>query len=618
MQNVISENDRAVEAVKSAASDLLYAFKLKLEALEGNDAVSKLFLRQGYDGLRCFDVAKKFFGCEEINYLAVDGTEFFEQRLDMNVFYAGAFSYAGGIKFFPDGKILSQAPPPTSENTSLSSAIPLSEEYSTAVFGEKYENGIELDPARISGALMRLCEYSMVFDAINRDAPPKLVLMDRSISGDIAHISWKLREYIEEGRCRLTGLETKFGTISKTDLELGRMLIRNDLLGLPVPRSQFLKFATIALLLREGRPLGLEEIMKVFGLREGRKQKIVEVRTKLFKDAFVENKEGIFQLKENMGQYFDRLLEGTRIYRDHILKNVDSGHPLRIKDPKTREDVWLTCEDLDYLTLVLITAILSKCWENSILLLGIVKDSAANELVRTVVPILEGSGLLPRSRENEIVRFDSDTMLLQANSIVNGDRLSCPWRSFEYDVCFRTISPSRENSLTKGEAKVRGAYKNVIAAERTFVKAYFQLWSSSNNPSVRSHVFLYDRLCYPEYDNCSPAELILRNEQEIEEQVIPCLHFLNDTPLSDLVMGILHSMGEEPIPEALGHNYPLFLADKRAKVAYEEAARSCVAAVDLEITKSRLDQQILFQGKYRNLRSEIENSRKKKAATQTK
>lgn len=614
-QPTFSENDRTVESVRTSASNLLSLFRQKLQRIEGNHEISQLFIRQGYDAKLCFEEATKFFGANEVRYLAVDGTEFYEPRLDMIVFYAGAFAYGGLTKFLQSGQVITEPPSSESDYSSLSSAIPLSEEYSSDVYGERDGAGTELDPAKVSGALMRLSEYSVVYDAISRDPNLKIILMDRTISGDIAHISWKLRDYIRDGSCRLMGYETKSGPISKTDLELGRMLVRNDQLGIPSARSQFLKFATMALLLKEGRPLNTEEIMKGLSLKEERKSRVDQVRTELFKDAFVENKTGIFQLGETTGQYSDRLLEGTKFFVDHIFKFSGKGHPLRFRDPRTGAERWLTCEDIDYLTLVLITEILQACWKRNILLLGIVKDSAANELVRTVIPILETAGLLKKS--NQIERFESDTMLLQANSIVNYDSLTCPWRTFEYDVCFRTISPLPSvESPTKGVCSVRGAYKNVIAPERTFVKAYFQLWNSTNNPTVRSHVFLYDRPCYAQYD--CVRELTMRNHDEVEEEIIPSLHFLTDSPISQLALAILDSMGKEAIPEALGHNYPLFLADKRAKVAYEEASRSCVSAVDLEITKSRLDQQILFQGKFRTQRSGIESVRKKTRKPMTK
>lgn len=50
------------------------------------------------------------------------------------------------------------------------------------------------------------------------------------------------------------------------------------------------------------------------------------------------------------------------------------------------------------------------------------------------------------------------------------------------------------------EVNVTGAFKNLISEERMFIKSYIQLWSSKNEPSVRSHVLSYDRPCYPKFD----------------------------------------------------------------------------------------------------------------------
>ena len=87
-----------------------------------------------------------------------------------------------------------------------------------------------------------------------------------------------------------------------------------------------------------------------------------------------------------------------------------------------------TQNDLDYLTLITIYAILRQSWKRNILIIGIVKDTAANELVKTVIPIMEV--LVCFVSQKELPRFESDKMLLQANSIVNSAHLKTPWRTF--------------------------------------------------------------------------------------------------------------------------------------------------------------------------------------------
>lgn len=78
--------------------------------------------------------------------------------------------------------------------------------------------------------------------------------------------------------------------------------------------------------------------------------------------------------------------------------------------------------------------------------------------------------------------------------------------------------------------------------------------------------------------------------------------FLVETTLNknwEEILDILFTLGKEPIPEALGYNYPLFLADKVAKFYRDKNMRS----LDLIVSK--------FPQKYRQFRSIIERNRRK-------
>ena len=600
--------DRTVEYVRNSTSRILAQFNEKLGVLRGNDEITKKILRMGFDGKVCFDEAIKFFGTDKVRYLAVDGTEFQDERLDMLIFFAGAYAYGGQLEFSEDGKI--EAHPPSSENDffGLSCAIPLSEEYSSKVSGELTEHGVETDPSRVPQALMHFAEYYVAYTALKRSTDVRVLIMDRTVSGDIAHISWKMRELIKDGKISLQGIPTSKGMVSGLDLELGRMLVANEELKLPAARSQFLKFAAIQALMQDGE-MNVEQIIKRLGANEQRKTKLFEELKKDFKDAFKsipEEESKPFALKESTKQYWNRLIEALEFVASKIFSPKKDTHPLQLEIEG--KELWITSDDLSYFTLITIYAILKEAWKRNILVLGIVKDTAASELTKAVIKVLENAKLL--SFNTNLPPFNSDKMLLQTNSVVNTSTAHTPWRTFEYDVCFRTVSPKPDDKLKKGESRVEGAFKNVITSERMFVKAYFQLWSSENDPSVRSHVFLYDRPCYPRYD--SEPELVLLHHDTVEEKIQPAMHYLQSSPVSDLAIGILCSMGMEPIPEAIGHNYPLFLADKKAKWIEDEASKTCVAAVDLEVARSKLDQQILYETRFRDYRSRLESNRKSK------
>jgi hypothetical protein len=281
----------------------------------------------------------------------------------------------------------------------------------------------------------------------------------------------------------------------------------------------------------------------------------------------------------------------------------------------------------------MIYSLLRLAWQRNLLIFGIIKDVSAGELVKTVVPILQAAGKIKLARELPL--FSSDKMLLQTTSVINGADTLAPWRTFEFDACFRTVAPLINSTTRRGEAatavtgttssgsvpvaNVAGAFKNLISAERMFVKSYMQLWCSENDSTVRSHVFSYDRPCYPSFDYpINPGAYgkgetevkLLHKDGEVIEEIMPVLHFDHDSPISHLVMDILCSMSSEVIPECLGHNYPLFLADKKAKSILEGSKTAYLSTITFEMANSEFDQQVLFGARFRDYRTEIESKRR--------
>jgi hypothetical protein len=125
-------------------------------------------------------------------------------------------------------------------------------------------------------------------------------------------------------------------------------------------------------------------------------------------------------------------------------------------------------------------------------------------------------------------------------------------------------------------------------------------------------VFSYDRPCYPGLD--VQGELLLHHlDGNVDEEIQPMIHFDKDSEISHLVMDILCSMALEVIPECLGHNYPLFLADKKAKYILGEMKKAYLATVAFEMANGEFDQQVLYQAKFRDFRSKMESSRRAKS-----
>ena len=80
----------------------------------------------------------------------------------------------------------------------------------------------------------------------------------------------------------------------------------------------------------------------------------------------------------------------------------------------------------------------------------------------------------------------------------------------------------------------------------------------------------------------------------------------NLTPVQNLVMAILYNMQKPSIPEVMGHNYALFIADKVAKEIIQIMSRISNGMKNRIITDDELRKIILYSGSFRELRSETE------------
>jgi hypothetical protein len=599
---------RTTQEVRSSTRFLLKSFKGKTDELKSSAGpeVRKL-LRFGVDEKAACATARKFFGTEEVPYVAIDGTQGLDQHLDLLVFYVGAFGYSGTLRFHGENVRVGDPSPMRRSSAAVSASIPLSEEDAAAVFGQRTESGteVEVDSERLPSAVMHLAEYYIAVRTLGSEPRPRVFLLDRSLAGDVAHLVWSTRELIQEHHSVLEGIVTPAGQVTNFDLELSRLLVPNLELGIPSPRSQLLRLAALSSLFG-GDELGLEEILDRIGSDKAHLEVLQEDLAELESafHIFQPGQPGRFKLKAGVGGYWGRVLGAALLVADHIF-NPKSGHPLRLASGD-HGGRWITADDIDYLVLVLILELTRRAWSDYLLPIGLTKDSGASELVKSVVPLLRNARL---ESFGSMPNFNSDKMLLQTNSVVNGASVPTPWHSIDMDAAFRTMVPVPDEAVQKGEARAKGAYRNVIYPERTFVKCYIQLWSSKNEPAVRTHVFTFDRPAYPGYD--SWGEILIHNkDNELDERISPILHLTEESAMTNLAMSVLFEMSGEVVPEALGHNYPLFLADKKAKFVLSQSRKAYLGAVDVEMARSDLDQQVLFSQRFRDYRSQVESQRK--------
>jgi hypothetical protein len=218
--------DKVIALVQSSTRNIMKSFRGKTDVLRQCHKDIKLIIREGYDKKVAYETALSLFGKDKAKFIAIDGTRSQDQELDMLVFYAGAFGYVGQLEFSDSSKGCTFNEPVEVEgNVSISTAISVHEQDTSTIAGQVTEGGIEVDSERIPTGLMRLAEYYMAVKAVNEeDSDIKVVILDGTLAGDVAHLSWSVNEMLEANSCVLQGMETEYGPVTALDLELARGL----------------------------------------------------------------------------------------------------------------------------------------------------------------------------------------------------------------------------------------------------------------------------------------------------------------------------------------------------------------------------------------------------------
>ena len=226
---------RSSTAVSSSTRSRTRSDELKASA--GPD-IQKL-MRFGIDHKSASSTGKKFFGREEVQYIAIDGTCSIDQHLDLLVFYVGAFGYSGTLRFEVDEIMVGDPSAMSQSSAAVSAAIPLSEEDAATVFGQRTESGTEVkvDSERLPNAVMHLAEYYIALRSVASGGNVKVVLLDRPLAGDVAHLVWSTRDLVQDRLSVLEGMETPSGRVTNFDLELARLLVANPALKIPSSRG---------------------------------------------------------------------------------------------------------------------------------------------------------------------------------------------------------------------------------------------------------------------------------------------------------------------------------------------------------------------------------------------
>ena len=575
--------------------------------------------------------AKTFFASDTLRFAGIDGTMYSRPMFDMVLFFGGAYASTGSINFTENGTVKIGYDHKTIEqNMGISSVVPI---YINEIPDVDHtyaaqEQPNETNPARaategeiannslIANTIMTFSEYYLALKLATDPAQnTNVILMDRSLSTERASLLYETRKTnFWHAKTALIGYQTQNNnqTIDAIDLALARQHVSSAKLRLPPPRADYLRTAIFCLLEAKG-PLTFNEIASEYKITDAKRTlRLHKALDKLVAKQILSERKGDYTINQRYAESWLRIKNltvelGNQLFFPKTASKEASSSMKIIKDGK---EYWLTTLDIAFLTLFSLQMLMEECWKKHILLVGITKDTSASDFKRQFVPIMMQEGLLNTKLSAGALRElpNTDRMILQSASIFNSDRLSPPWSLIEYDSAFRTIQ------RTNVKGYIAGAIRNKISLERAFLKTYMQLSQAKSDPMLRSNVLLIDRLVYPEFDFKPESTLSFLNalDDGTKEPVDVLLFGNKSVPnvLQNLTLTLLVAMAPVNIPEAFGHNKPLFIADKIAKWNYSQFKSVVDTTAAWILNNHKLRNFIFYMSTFRERRSQIEQNRR--------
>jgi hypothetical protein len=616
---------RAGHFLKAGALDRISDYNQRFSSASDvyNALLSNLII-QDFSAERARETALKLFGSERVKFAAVDGTEYARNMFDLIIFFGGAYVSFGWVTFRKDekpsvehgGKLLEHG-------RGISSCVPLYvnevsdvDSMIDTLGGKKpLDDKAVFDNSRIADWIMAFSEFYLAYRLII-DEDVRILLMDRTLSGehsalisDTAH-GQRLRE--KSGLC---GSDLDGQPVRMEEMIYCRHRFINKLLDLPPPRGDYLR-PRLLYELETASSLTLVELCGRLNLEHvDCKRRAKKILDGLEKADRVQSTGSSYALKEDYRNSWERMKKLTCTIGDRLfLDQPSTERPNPMMITKAGKPTWLTTVDMAFLTLFCLNMIIEECWKRPVLLIGLTKDTAARDFQRQVVRICSREHMWKLDLSDETLENipRTDRMFLQSASVHNWEKLSVPWALVEYDTAFKTMVPELPKDKTPGrDGFVSGAVQNRVNSERLFLKSYVQLAQAERDPKLRSNVLLTDRLVYPELDLNHVCE-ISHEYGSVEEKVKPIL-FPNKEARNDiqnLTMVLLSAMTSLSIPEAFGHNVPLFIADNVAKWHAREFMRIVETTRDWIMTNHDLREFVFYMSTFRERRAEFESTRR--------
>lgn len=528
---------------------------------------------------------ESFFGRDDINFVAIDGSCGKDPFNDFMVFSSVAYGVHGTLSLQNDPPKIQYKRRSMDEDISFVAYVPVPfAEIEDVANPERLQDFVvtdrdKVDLSNIQNSLMQLAEVYLAYEIARSSTSPdrtRLILMDHSPSSIMASSDIGVDEI------GLLGSQIGRRALDRGDAIVAYSHPFNRDLGLPSTKRFRLYNALIADVVKQkikkGKVLRIGEFLQRHNISFEEWDKHYTRNKKAIGEIGIYNQsQGTFIPKfdyKNSWQGSVHLFEYI-CYELFKEKNQEAliYEVLDEDDPSKFRQRWMSPNDVKFLIAIGMRALIEECWKNRVMLLGIVKDSQSRYFTRNYYGIMR---FLKVYENLDVKPLPWTDRIVLENIAYQVSEFDAPWSTIEFDSAFMTLHLGLpENS---DEPKIMGVKGDVVNQERLFSRSLGQFFlhrKAKESIPLMGHVIFIDRLLdsYFDKDLCkNEAAKILDSELGI---IQPFLHYDNqiDNMGQRISMYFLDTLTRNLFPEAIGYPDPLHKADWGAKTVGRRLAK---------------------------------------------
>jgi len=515
---------------------------------------------------------ERFFGTRHIDFVAIDGTCQKDPFSDFIVFFGGAYGAKGRISIEGEPPVIKYQRWEISKDVSMVAWVPVPFAQLSDVTGPDTEETFmvsdadRINLAGIHTMLMQLAEIFLAYNVATSSTidSPRLIMLDQSLSGIMAAVS-------HGANTELAGYPYDRRTLDAADITIAFAHPFNHELGVPSTKHFRLYTAILAYFDRRNtRTARISELEADLALASA---ELVNAIAYLEKIGLItrDPATGVITVSVDCRESWAYTLSLFQNICSRLFLRKDQSALTYEKpdrdDPTKKRLAWMSPDDISFLIAVGLRALVEVCWQKSILLVGVVKDSASRYLTRNYLGAMKYLGVYPELQSQVFGLLPwTDRILLEMVPMLCDDNLDAPWASVEFDSTFMTLHLGEDEKKRPSVMGVKTAGGEIVAPERLFLRSLAQFYlNRTKKTPLMGHVVFLDRLAFAPWDSSASGNTTI---------VSPTLGSIDPFVYKDrevantgqaVMMYLINLVTRNHFPEVIGYPDPLHKADLGAK-----------------------------------------------------